>query len=91
MTENFEAVRLLLVQDCRCTIRMLAEHFHDVKETERSIITVNFINKKVYVRFVLHALTAEQREELVTSSEDLLKICYNDPELSNTIVTSDKS
>ncbi|XKL64661.1 hypothetical protein PGB90_004747 [Kerria lacca] len=70
---------------------MLGEVFHIDKETVRINILEDLKKKKLYARFVPHALTNEQKEERMEVSRDLLQTCKTDPNFLRRIVTGDES
>ncbi len=80
--ENIVAPLSTLKTACRVMIRMLAEKLRIDKETVCKIITKNLGKKKLYMRFIPHALTVEQWEDFVTSCQDL-EMLNNNPEFLN--------
>ena len=70
--ENVESVRCLLTED-RCTsLQMIADHLNIGKETVHRIVTEDLGKRKIWARYVPHALTREQKQERVVYCQDLV-------------------
>jgi len=67
-----ESVHRLLTEDRRITLQMIADRLNIGKETVRQIVTEDLGKRKICARFVLHALTTEQKQERVVYCQDLL-------------------
>ncbi len=89
--ERIAKVCTALADGRHSTIRMLAKWFDIDKETIRKIITEDLGEKKLCVRFVLHVLMSEQREDRVSSCRDFLQTHKNDLEFLNKIITGDET
>ncbi len=46
---------------------------------------------KLCVQFVLHALTAEQKEQRLNHTHDIIEMTKNDPNFLDSIITGDES
>jgi len=51
---------------------VIADRLNIGKETVRRIVTEGLEKRKIYARFVPHALTTEQKQERVVYCQDLL-------------------
>jgi len=70
--ENVEAVRCLLAEDRRTTLQVTADRLNIGKETVHQIVTEDLGRRKLWVRFVPHTLTSEQKQEHIVYCQDLL-------------------
>ena len=70
--ENMESVRHLLTVDLCTTLQVIADHLNFGKETVCQIVTEDLGKRKIYARFVPHALTTQQKQERVVYYQDLL-------------------
>jgi hypothetical protein len=60
--ENVESVRRILTEDRRNTLQITSVLLNIGKETVRRIVTEYLGERKICVRFVPHALNAEQKQ-----------------------------
>ena len=88
--ENVESVHRLLTEDHRATLQMIADRLNIGKETVRRIVTEDLGKSKICVRFVPHALTAEQKQERVVYCQDLLLMGQDECFWEN-IITGDET
>jgi len=75
---NTDAVADLVENDRRIASRMVAESFSVPKAVVIRILKEGFGNRKLCERFVPHSLTLEQREDGVTSCQDIIVVADAD-------------
>jgi len=68
---NIAAVADLVKNDRRITSRMIAESLN-IPKTVLQILKEDLGKRKLCAYFVPHSLTPEQREDRVTSSQDII-------------------
>jgi hypothetical protein len=75
---NIAAVADLVKNDCRIASRMIAESLNIHKAVVLRIMKENLGKRKLCARFVPISLTSEPREDLVTSSQDIIAMADAD-------------
>ena len=88
---NITAVTDLVKNDRRIASRMIAESLNIRKTVVLRILREDLGKRKLYARFVPHSLTPEQREDRVTSCQDIIALADADKEFFNKIVTGDET
>lgn len=89
--ENTERVRVLLTNDRRLTLRLIAEELGISKDTVGTIVHEELGKRKICSRFVPHMLTDEQKARRCETSGDFIDTCDRDPTFLGSIVTGDES
>ena len=84
-------MREILTKDRYLTLRLIAEElnisFGSVQEIVRGVLG----KKKLCARFVLHALTEDQKEQRLIASQNLIEMANCDPNLLRNIVTGNET
>jgi hypothetical protein len=75
---NIAAVADLVKNDRRIASRMIAESLNIPKTVVLRILKEDLGNRKLCARFAPHCLTAERREDRVTSCQDIIAIANVD-------------
>ena len=75
---NIAAVADLVKNDCRIASRMIAESLNIPKTVVLRILKVGLGKRKLCARYVPHSLTPEQREDRVTSCQDIIEMADAD-------------
>jgi hypothetical protein len=75
---NIAAVADLVKNDRRIASRMIAESLNIPKAVVLRILKADLGKRKLCARFVLHSLTPEQREDRVTSCQDIIAMADAD-------------
>ena len=78
---NIAAVADLVKNDCRIASRMIAESLNIPKTVVLRILKVGLGKRKLCARYVPHSLTPEQREDRVTSCQDIIEMADADKNL----------
>ena len=78
---NFAAVADLFKYDFRIASRMIAESLNILRTVVIRIVKEDFGKRKLYARFVPHSLTPEQREDRVTSCQDIIALADADKKI----------
>jgi hypothetical protein len=81
---NTAAVADLVKNDRRITSRMIAESLNILKIVVLRILKEDLGKRKFSAHFVPHSLTPEQREERVTSYQDIIATADTDKNFSST-------
>jgi hypothetical protein len=71
--------------------RMIAESLNVPKTAVLQILKEDLGKRKLYARFVPQSLTPEQREDRVTSCQDIIAMPDTDKNFLNKIVTGDET
>jgi len=71
--ENIVKIRQILLENCRLTVRNIAEQFNIDRETVRKILTEDLAMRKVCAKMVPKDLTEEQKQRRVTICQDLME------------------
>ena len=80
------------IQEERCvTVRMMADEFGVNRETIRQILVEDLGKRKVASRFVLHALSDDQRHKGVQYAKDIIKTAHRNKNFLNSIVAEDET
>jgi len=66
-------VRKRIQEECCVTVRMMADEFGVNRETIRQFLVEDLGKRKVVSQFVPHALSDDQRHELVQYAKDIIK------------------
>jgi hypothetical protein len=90
-TEVDVAVVDLVKNDRWITSRMIADSLNITKTVVLCILKEDLGKRKFCARFVLHSLTPEQREDRVTSCQDIIAMADADKNLFNKIITGDET
>jgi hypothetical protein len=89
---NIAAVAADLVKnDHRIAPRMIAESLNIPKTVVLRILKEVLGKRKLCARFVPHSLTPEQKEDRVTSCQDIIAIADADINFFNKIITGDET
>jgi hypothetical protein len=70
---------------------MTAESLNIPKTVVLRILKEDLGKRKLYARFVPHCLTPEQREDPVTSCQDIIAMADEDKNFFNKIITGDET
>jgi hypothetical protein len=84
---NIAAVTDLVKNDRRIASRMIAESLNIPKSVFLQILKEDLGKKKLCACFVPHTLTPEQREDQVTSCQDIIAMADTDKNFLNKIIT----
>jgi Mn-dependent DtxR family transcriptional regulator len=87
---NIAAVADLIKNDSRITSRMIAESLNISKTVVLRILREVLGKRRLCLRFVSHFLTHEQREDRVTSCQDIIAMADADKTFFNQIITGDE-
>jgi len=87
---NIASVADLVKKDHRIASRMIAESLNIPKTVVLQILKEDLGKRKLYARFVPHSLTPEQREDQVTSCQDIA-IAIADKNFFNKIIMGDET
>jgi len=88
---NIAAVADLVKNDHRIASRMIAESLNIPKTVVLWILKEDLGKRKLCARFVPHCLTPEQREDRVTSCQDIIAMADADKIFLNKIITGDET
>jgi len=89
---NIAAIADLVKNERRIASRMIAESLNIPKTAVLLILKVNLGKRKLCERFVSHSLTPEQREDRVTSCQDIIPMAdANKKKIFNKIITGDET
>ena len=89
---NIAVVLDLVKNDYQIASRMIAESLNIPKTAVLLILKVNLGKRKLCERFVSHSLTPEQREDRVTSCQDIIPMAdANKKKIFNKIITGDET
>jgi hypothetical protein len=88
---NITAVADLVKNDHRIASRMIAESLNIPKAVVLRILKEDLGKRKLCARFVPHFLTPEQREDRVTSCQDIIAMAGADKNCLNGIITGDET
>jgi histone-lysine N-methyltransferase SETMAR len=88
---NIAAVADLVKNDRRIALRMIAESLNIPKSVVLRILKEDFGKTKLCARFVPHCLTPEQREDRVTSGQDIIAMADADKNTFNKIITGEET
>jgi hypothetical protein len=84
---NIAPVADLVKNDRRIASRMIAESLNIPKTVVLRILKEDLWNRKLCARFVPHSSTPEQREDRVTSCQDITAMADADKNFFNKIIT----
>ena len=79
------------IQEERVTVRMMADEFGINREMICQILMEDLGKRKVASRFVLHALSDDQRHEHVHYAKDIIKTARRNKNFLNSIVAEDET
>ena len=88
---NIAAVPDLVKNDCRITSRMIAESLNIPTTVVLRILKEDLGKRKLCARFVPHSFTPEQREDRVTSCNNIIVMVDADKNFFNKIVMGDEA
>jgi len=88
---NIYAVADVVKNDRRIASRMIAESLNIPKTVVLRILKGDSVKRKLCTRFVPHFLTPEQREDRVTSCQDIIAMVDAEKNLFNKIITGDET
>jgi len=88
---NIAAVADLVKNDRRIASRMMTESLNIPKTVVLRILKEDLGKRKLCARFVPHFLTPEQREDPVTSCQDIIAMADADKICLNKIITRDET
>jgi len=71
--ENNAKVHQIVCENCRLTVRSIAEQVNTDRETVRKILNEDLDMRKVCAKMVTKQLTEEQKQRRVTICQDLLE------------------
>jgi len=80
----------LFKNDCRIASRMIAESLNIPKTAVLRILKEDLVKRNLCARFVPHSLTSEQREDWVTSCQDIIAMADADKNFFNKIITGNE-
>jgi hypothetical protein len=86
---NVAAVANLLKNGSRIASRKISESLNIPKTVVLRIMKEDLGKRKLRARFVPHSLTSEQREDRVTSCQDIIAMADADRNFFNKIITED--
>jgi hypothetical protein len=87
---NIVAVADLVKNDRQITSRMIAEPLKISKTVVLRILKEDLGKRKLCAHFVPHSLTPVQREDRVTSCQDIIALANADKKIFNKIITGDE-
>jgi hypothetical protein len=70
---------------------MIAESLNNPKTVVVRILKEDMGRRKLCAHFVPHSLTPEQKEDRVTSCQDIIALVYADKNIFNNIITGDET
>jgi hypothetical protein len=88
---NIAAVADLVKNNRRIASRMIAEYLNIHKTVVLRILKEDLRKRKLCARFVPHSLTPEQREDRVTSCQDIIAMANADKIFLNKIISGDET
>jgi hypothetical protein len=88
---SIDAVADLVKNDCQVASRMIAESLNILKTIVLRILKEDLGRRKLCARFVPHSLTPEQREDQVTSCQDVIAMADAHKNFFNKIFTEDET
>jgi len=88
---NIAAVADLVKNDRLITSRVIAESLNIPKTVVLWMLKEDLGKRKLCARFVPHSLTPEQREDRVTSSQDIIAMGNADKNFLNKIIRGDET
>jgi hypothetical protein len=88
---NIAAVADLVKNDRRIASRMIAEYLNIPKTVFLRILKEDLGKRNLCARFVPHFLTSEQRDDRVTSFQDIIAMTNADNIFLNKIITGDET
>jgi len=88
---NIAAVADLVKNDHRIASRMIGESLNVPKTVGLRILKEDLGKRKLCTRFAPHSLTPEQREDRVTSCQDIVVLAEADKNFFNKIITEDET
>ena len=88
---NIAAVADLVKNDHRITSRMIVESLNIPKTVVLQILKEDLGKRQLCARFVPHSLTPKQREDRVTSCQDIIAMADADKNVFNKIITADET
>jgi hypothetical protein len=88
---NIAAVADLVKNDRQITLRMIAESLNLPKILVLQILKEYLGKRKLCARYVSHSLTPEQREDRVTSCQDIIVMANADKNFFNIIIMGDET
>lgn len=89
--ENIEAVRQLVKEDRRLTVRELSDDLGISIGSCHMILTEDLGMRRVAAKFVPRLLTADQKEARLAAATDLLECADSDPRFLDRIITGDET
>jgi hypothetical protein len=88
---NMAAVADLVKYDRRIASRMIAESLNTPKTVVLQILKEDLGKRKLCAHFVPYSLTPEQREDRVTSCQDIIAMANADKNFFNKIIMGDET
>ena len=88
---HIDAVRDLIIQNCRLSIREIAEDVGISFGSFQAILTEKLNMHRVAAKFVPHVLTEDQKATRVNISQELLDRVNIDENFLKTIITGDET
>lgn len=89
--ENVEKIRVIVRQDRRMSIRLIAEQLNIDKETVRTILTERLGMRKVCSRMVPRILTDDQKQKRVEICSAVLEKIRTSPKFLDLVITGDET
>ena len=86
--ENITEVGQIVRENCRLTVRSIAEQVNIDRETVREILTEDLDMRKVCAKMVPKDLAKEQKQRRVTICQDLLK---RQDDILDRVITGDET
>jgi len=84
-------VRTLVMQDCRITVRELADEVGVSIGSVHTILTADLCLRRVSAKFVPKLPTMEQKQVRLEIAQDMLDCVESDSNFLNTVITDDES
>jgi histone-lysine N-methyltransferase SETMAR len=84
-------VREMVTRNCRLTFIMMSDGLYINNKTIRLILHEDLRKRKICAKFVPHSLSDEQKQRRLTSCQDFIQTCQDNPSFLDCIVTWDES
>ena len=88
---NIAAVADLVKNDSRIASRIITESMNIPRAVVLRILKEDLGKRKLFARFVPHSLTPEQREDRLTSCQDIIAMADADKNFFNKIIEGDET
>jgi len=88
---NIAAIADSVKNDRRIASRMIAKYLNIPNTVAVRILKEDLGKRKLFARFVPHSLTPEQREDRLTSCQDIIAMADADKNFFNKIIEGDET